>query len=335
MVKEDILLLLDSLGKKYHINSNLSFIQTQCFFSWNHKRGDKSPSFSIKIVENGKSDCKCFTCHHNYISLLDSISLLNKYENNKYSKLLEFVLNKEELTLNNRLTFALKKIEKKTEDFKIKKEVKEDKREVFFSEEQFLEYPKEYVQELVSRGVGYCAFNFWEIAFDKKHNRIIFPMRKEKTNELIGLSGRLLNFTKESKYPKYYHYNHFNKSHFFYGEHLFSEKTKKIVLVEGFFDVIILWQTFKDFTDEYIFLGVLGTYLSNIQLFRIREKGLPVYLMFDSDKAGKDCERHTQKELKGHVPIYTVNLPEGKDPGDLRDYPNLLISSIENASFCV
>jgi DNA primase len=88
---------------------------------------------------------------------------------------------------------------------------------------------------------------------------------------------------------------------------------RKVILVEGLFDLAVLWQAgFRNTT------CAIGTHLTDAQLTQLREnRDRCVYLAFDQDQnqAGQlAAEGLRQVLVKRGLKVYRVGLPAGQDP---------------------
>jgi len=87
---------------------------------------------------------------------------------------------------------------------------------------------------------------------------------------------------------------------------------RRIVVVEGLFDVAALWQS--GFPET---VAALGSHLNNLQLAEICHTGQSVYICFDADRngSGQRAARCLSVQLRhAGVEALRVELPEGHDP---------------------
>jgi DNA primase len=151
--------------------------------------------------------------------------------------------------------------------------------------------------EIKSNGIGYC----------EKDRRILFPI-KNRDNVLVGCVGRRL-FEKDQ--PKYYKYDSSDDS-VLLGEDRLDAACDEVYLVEGPIDLIKTKRAVRNV------LCVNGLALTPRQEERLLYFGDRVTLMFDSDRAGKAALLSLGYwRLCKRTRVFVVNLPEGKDPGDL------------------
>lgn len=162
--------------------------------------------------------------------------------------------------------------------------------------------------------VGVLIINDKGRKYDRLRGRIIFPIHN-KIGKIVGFGGRSLN----NSVPKYINSPEthiFQKSRNWYGlfESLkYNPKPEKLLVVEGYFDVITLFQ----FNINYS-IASLGTSITNYQiqlLFRITNT---IIYCYDGDVAGKKAAWRTLNITLPHIfdgkHIKFIFLPHGEDP---------------------
>lgn len=148
--------------------------------------------------------------------------------------------------------------------------------------------------------------------FDKFRNRIMFPIIDTR-GRVIGFGGRVL----DDAMPKYLNSPDtpvFNKGFHLYGLNLVGRNSdrKRILLVEGYMDVISLYAGGVDFA-----VASLGTALTAHQGKLLKRYGESIYICYDRDNAGiKATERAIDILRELEVEPKIVVLPEGMDPDD-------------------
>lgn len=151
--------------------------------------------------------------------------------------------------------------------------------------------------------------------YDKFRGRLMFPIF-DYLGRVCGFGGRAL---KKDQMPKYLNSPEnriYNKSRVLYGLYHSKASVKendKIVLVEGYFDVILPYQ-------EGIrnIAAVSGTALTSDQATLIKRLTSNVVTCFDLDKAGFEATKRSYSILTNvDVVVKTVSGFEGKDPADL------------------
>ncbi|MEQ1564819.1 MAG: DNA primase [Myxococcota bacterium] len=150
--------------------------------------------------------------------------------------------------------------------------------------------------------------------YDTLRERVIVPIRDEK-GRVIAFGGRILS----GDGPKYINTPEtrlYQKSHVLYGlDHARQHVQRKgrIVVVEGYFDVLSSWQGGFDET-----VATCGTALTAEHLEKIRRLTRDVVLVMDADDAGlRAAERSLPLFVAAGIQPWRVNLPGAKDPDEL------------------
>lgn len=102
-----------------------------------------------------------------------------------------------------------------------------------------------------------------------------------------------------------------------------------MILVEGLFDYVVLWQAgFHNVTCS------MGNHLNGHQYRQLTDGRRTVYLAFDADDngSGQQAAQSLAGRLRGQgMDVRTVSLPDGHDPnsffvqgGDARQFQSLL-----------
>lgn len=148
---------------------------------------------------------------------------------------------------------------------------------------------------------------------DRFRNRIIFPI-KDVNDNVIGFGGRIIDDNENA--PKYINTPEtivFQKRKNLFGLNLsknYIREKKQAIIVEGYFDVISLYQNgIKNV------VAPLGTALTEEQLLLLKRYADEIVLLFDSDKAGNEATiRSISILLKSDLNIKVVELPLEYDP---------------------
>lgn len=172
---------------------------------------------------------------------------------------------------------------------------------------------------LKERGLNQETIEFFDIGFCSKglmKDRIAIPIHNE-TGELVAYTGRWINEEPPEGEGKYKIPPNFHKSLVVFNLHRAGKlaKEKDLILVEGFFGCIKVWQVgFKNV------VALMGSSLSEEQekliVDAVGSQG-KVVLMFDGDKAGQECKDDVLARLVTQVYVKVINLPEGKQPDNL------------------
>jgi DNA primase len=149
--------------------------------------------------------------------------------------------------------------------------------------------------------------------YDRFRNRLMFPIF-DSQNRPVGFGARAL----DNSLPKYLNSPEtpiFSKSKTLYGINLAKEsmrKNRKVLLMEGYTDVIIAHQNGIDWS-----VAVLGTALTREHVRMLRRYSDKAILVFDADTAGqKSSERNLDIFIEEDFDVNIVLLPKGYDPYD-------------------
>jgi len=153
--------------------------------------------------------------------------------------------------------------------------------------------------------------------YDRFRGRIMFPIR-DKRGRIIGFGGRVL----DDSLPKYLNSPEtslFHKGKEVYGLYELLQKSSKpqrILIVEGYMDVIALAQ----FGIHYA-VAALGTATSQAHLDLLFRFSSELVFCFDGDKAGREAAWRAIASvfptLKGGRQIRIMLLPQNHDPDSL------------------
>ena len=152
--------------------------------------------------------------------------------------------------------------------------------------------------------------------YDRYRDRIMFPIRNRK-GQVVGFGGRILNNDKnQAKYINSPETTLFHKGSELYGLYearKFTKKLERIIVVEGYMDVIALAQFGVSYAVAT--MGTATTHSHIKQLFRAVPE---VIFCFDGDRAGRDAAwralNNALPELKDGKEIRFLFLPDGEDP---------------------
>lgn len=163
--------------------------------------------------------------------------------------------------------------------------------------------------------------------YSKFNQRIMFPIFSP-SGKVVGFGGRVLSGN-IAKYINSQQSRIFNKSQLLYGYNFAKEsifKDKKIIIVEGYIDVIMLHQA--GFNNA---VATLGTALTQEHLPILSKGDVEILLCYDGDKAGIEAAFRASNMLasrSGGVIIFRDN----KDPADMIKEGNIqeLLSLLES-----
>ncbi len=163
-------------------------------------------------------------------------------------------------------------------------------------------------QELFDFGLAVAKGNRY---IDKFRGRVMFPIIDVRGN-VIGFGGRILDDTK----PKYLNSPEtevFNKSQNLFGLNIAkNKKDDRLILVEGFLDVISLHQA--GITNA---VATLGTSLTQEQTRIIKRYASEVVICYDTDEAGIKATLRAIELFSGtEVRVKILTLTGAKDPDE-------------------
>lgn len=146
------------------------------------------------------------------------------------------------------------------------------------------------------------------------HGRIVFPIF-DKRGDVIGFGGRQIPGIKSSGQGKYINPTNnlvYSKAKTLYGEHNLNAKTKSVVVVEGYLDVIGVTES----DDLGVGVACCGTSLTSGHA-EVLSHYPRVTALFDADTAGqKALAKAVSLSNHLHNNGFGCSLPEGLDPWD-------------------
>lgn len=155
--------------------------------------------------------------------------------------------------------------------------------------------------------------------YDKFRNRLMFPIIDIRGN-VIGFGGRALADSR-AKYMNSPQSLAYDKSKNVYGVSNLKNSTKvgKIILVEGYMDVISLTNYGFDYA-----IASLGTSLTHDQAKLIKRYCKNIYICYDGDSAGqKATSRAIELFKEQDISPNIIVIPDNMDPDDyIKQYGN-------------
>ena len=151
--------------------------------------------------------------------------------------------------------------------------------------------------------------------FHELAGRILFPIRNHY-KELVAFTTR--DWRPGAKNSHWH--ESFPKGQYLYGLHLTKDyivKAKKVILVEGQFDVMQLYQH-----GLKCVVGLLGSAPQLYQIALLSRYCKEIFAFFDADEAGKAALKRLKELVKKFklndfdIHIIPVYLPEGYDPDE-------------------
>jgi hypothetical protein len=211
-------------------------VQIPCpLAEWLHKSGtDSHPSLSIRFdVAHEWTKFKCWTCKEQgkIWNLVDSYGELAK--DDKAKDLALKLIEGDKPSLSARFGVIAQDLDTWVKDTASTKAI-------IMSEDCLAPFAPAYHHKqsadylAIRRKVTKDQAEFWDLRYDMRSNRIVFPVRTAK-NDLVGAVGRVMD---DKTQPRYYNYFGFNAGRTLGGLHQIKSTTSKMMVVEGFFDLI-------------------------------------------------------------------------------------------------
>lgn len=314
---------------------------------------EKTPSFT---VSSQKGIFHCFGCGEGG----DAITFIMKKENLTYPEAIHFLADKlgifiETGKIDKELYEHRKRLYAINNEAKLfffhnlltnslpKKYISQRGLEKKLINKYMLGYATEKSQDLMQYLLkkGYKIEDMLELGLVKKsqkngslydafRNRLMFPIINSRKN-IIGFGGRTL-VDDRAKYINSPESIVYHKSNNVYGVMNFNNiaKAKKVILVEGYMDVISL----SNYGIDYC-VASLGTSLTREQAKLLSRHSKNVFICYDGDNAGIKAAERAMEILK-EIDIFPniVQIPDEMDPDDYikkygkSSFENLLENSV-------
>lgn len=161
-------------------------------------------------------------------------------------------------------------------------------------------------------GIGYCDATghcsdkeFIPLIDYRFHDTVLFPI-KDLYNNIVAVASRAVDV-------KRYIHSKYTKSRHLFGLNIAHEeilRTKKVFVVEGNFDLLMLYE--HGITNA---VAMLGSKLSAEQLGLLTRFAEEIIIATDGDQPGRDCAQKIKEMCKANnVNCRQLNLPNGLDP---------------------
>lgn len=165
-------------------------------------------------------------------------------------------------------------------------------------------------------GVEFCRqYPFTSSSGEKLwlRDRVIFPITFN--GKVVGHS---LRSTNKSDKLRWIHAPYgLKKSHLLYNydvasDYIESTGDTTLIVVEGIMDAVKIVDIGYDNV-----VAILGSSISQTQINLMMKISTNLILMFDGDEAGRQIVSQHIKELSKKFNVFTISLPENRDPGDI------------------
>ncbi len=319
--------IVDVVGSYLELKKNGANYKCVCPF-----HNDTTPSL---VVSPSKQIYHCFACGAGG----DSIKFVMEYEKlaypdaiEKLARMVNFSLayttneggvkREDRKLMENLNLFYVKQLDKTSfaKEYLSKRGISDGSIEKFelgyapasFATLDFLKMRGYAMSEAMEYGVAGLGENNQPYA--RFIERVSFPIYSP-THRLVGFGGRTLS-NHPAKYVNSPQTKHFNKSQLLYGYHLAKEsvfKEKKIIVTEGYLDVIMLHQA--GFTQA---VATLGTALTSEHIPLLMRGDPEIIVAYDGDNAGINAALKASILLSTHgLRGGVVLFSNGMDPADM------------------
>jgi DNA primase len=169
-------------------------------------------------------------------------------------------------------------------------------------------------EELLAAGLAQKARGK-EGIFDRFRGRIMFPLADQR-GRVLGFGARSMRDEQGPKYLNSAEGELYHKGSQLFGLHLArpaAAREGSIVLVEGYVDALALHQAGVENV-----VALMGTALTDEQAAQLERTANTLLLALDADKAGQKAMLRAGEIAAGRkLELRVVDMPAGKDPGDL------------------
>jgi DNA primase len=151
--------------------------------------------------------------------------------------------------------------------------------------------------------------------YDMFRGRIMFPLADAR-GRVVGFGARAMGEGRGPKYVNTAESELFHKGRQVYASHLArasAAKEGRVIVVEGYTDVIALWQA--GFANT---VAIMGTSLTEAQVEALRRLAPVALLALDADNAGQEAMVRGARVAEGKkLELRVVPLPVGSDPAEI------------------
>jgi len=289
-------LLKEVLGVNTEIIDQREWVSIRCPLArWTHAGGsDSSPSSGISVKDDDTSIFHCWTCGSKG-TIVWLLRELEKYTGESFRKLIN------EIDAGEFLGGDLPEWGERK-----RKEVKET-----ILDSAYLDLYDSAVGHwyLRDRGVTDAVAKDLQLLVDPDDSqgdeRILFPIFT-KNKELQGFTGRAVLSSVELRIRDYHG---LQKANALLGLHLVDTNQPFVVLVEGLFDMAIVYQY------GYSVVATLHAGVTVQQMAKLIDLGMPIVFMFDNDEAGKKATDRAIELIGDRLPMSRVSYPERRVKG--------------------
>lgn len=289
---------------------------TNCLMSrWNHGKKyeghipmDNKPSMGVKEQE-GISSVHCFSCKY-------SSGLMGLVKDFGHHAIPEGLMTTEEYQDLLAYVVLAEEDEYIEVDGNLRKKAEPVPDDILDCLGEVFDDGAEYAEK---RGLTAQDVELFKIGWSEKYERLMFPIITH-TEHIPMVQGRILG-TPDADTPKYKNYpRNFEKQQLLYGEHLVTDETEVLVVVEGMLDVVAVNRHLREagMSPHYVCVGLMGSEPNQVQLAKILSWSREVIPLGDNDSPGKLMNKKLSDELSKLMEVSTLKYPEGvNDPDEL------------------
>lgn len=228
--------------KEYFDSQGINYVKRsgENYYYHCHNNNDSDASL---CVNNTYNYYKCFSCQRGGGNIL---SYFVNEENLSFPEACKKIIRLSGVDIEKNITPSSMVFFNKVKHTKIKSD-NSDINHVVKDYSEYLQYPRCYPQEWLSEGITKEAMEVFDIRFDAKCNRILYPLYsfEDKQYKYLGVKGRtrFKNY-KALGIPKYLSLQKIGQINFFGGLKENENNIKQqgeIILVEGIKSVMKLW----------------------------------------------------------------------------------------------
>jgi len=161
---------------------------------------------------------------------------------------------------------------------------------------------------LSERGISKDTAETFGIGFfsgkGSMNGRVVIPIHNER-GELVAYAGRAIDGSE----PRYKLPAGFHKSAEVFNLHRVT--AQEVILVEGFFDCMKVWQSLNPFV-----VALMGSSMSEQQEHIITARFKRVTILLDGDEAGRKAAEIIASRLIHRLHVRIIDLPDGKQPDE-------------------
>jgi hypothetical protein len=281
-----------------------------------HKfREDRNPSAAVLPRDTGPSLIHCFTCGfsagENDLGLVKLVTAMSVYDNNMSSLIVE--AKRLETPDPEKLTEWVSSME-----FLDRLNLSRGDYLPEWAWTPFAGIRHRYARE---RGVSLQAYDRWGLGFDRAEQRLMFAVR-DFAGRLVGTIGR--DITGNAR-PKYKNSEGLDKTKWLYGEHVITDTSLPLVVVEGPLDAVVTWQYL---TPSHNVVSLMGASPSEQQIDKLVRMSSRVVILSDKDATGNQMAAKLIRGCRYRVPTYLCRYYDyvASDPAELGKYAAEVVS---------